>query len=129
MCKLLNIRFGADNRLGNITWRNVRDNNPTRVAVEHEYVTCFAKDASATAPVWKSQYSSSKELLLDHYNRLEKQGLAVRNIQNEHQQFIKDNAAIVGELERYKFVDAEGPYTGSESVHNPKSCILKQEGR
>jgi len=40
-------------------------------------------------------------------------------MEKEYRQFIKDNAATIGELERYKFLDDEGPYTGSESVHNP----------
>lgn len=119
LCKLLGTCFGEGNHLGNITWRNVRDNNPTRISVEHEYVACFAKDVNGTAPVWKSRYSASKELLLDHYNMLKEQDLPIETIQREYQRFLRDNAATVGELERYKFVDEEGPYTGSESVHNP----------
>jgi hypothetical protein len=35
--------FGKSNWLGTIVWKNVTDNNPTRVVIEHEYIVCFAK--------------------------------------------------------------------------------------
>ena len=38
---------------------------------------------------------------------------------NRSHAFIADNEETVGLLSRYKHVDDEGIYTGSESVHNP----------
>jgi adenine-specific DNA-methyltransferase len=111
--------FGVGNHVGDLIWKNATDNNPTRIAIEHEYVTCFAKNTTALEPEWKSHYSYAKELLLKYYNALKDRGLPPDVIQREYQKFIKDNAETIGELERYKFVDADGPYTGSESVHNP----------
>jgi adenine specific DNA methylase Mod len=33
---LLDELFGVRNRIGTIIWKNVTDNNPTNIAVEHE---------------------------------------------------------------------------------------------
>ena len=35
--------FGERNRIGTIVWKQAVDNNPTRIAVEHEYILCYAK--------------------------------------------------------------------------------------
>ena len=40
---LMNKVFGAQNFIGNVIWKNVTDNNPTRVAIEHEYILVYAK--------------------------------------------------------------------------------------
>jgi adenine-specific DNA-methyltransferase len=116
---LLDARFGPQNHLGDIVWKSATDNNPTRVAVEHEYVLCYAKDQSAVAPEWKSTLSTAKEILLAKYDELKAARLSSAEIQKEIREFIRDNLETVGELDRYKFVDDDGIYTGSESVHNP----------
>ena len=119
LTKLLEHSFGYENHLGTLVWKNATDNNPTRIATEHEYVLGFAKNIAGLKSEWKSSYSYAKELLLDYYQGLKARGLPLNVIQAQFQEFIKDNSEIVGELERYKFVDNDGPYTGSESVHNP----------
>lgn len=111
--------FGEANDIGKIVWRNARDNNPTRIAIEHEYVTCFAKSSENTEAIWKNEITSGKELLLDEYNRLKSQGLHVADIQRELRSFIRNNLPLLKEVDRYKFVDEEGVYTDSQSVHNP----------
>jgi adenine-specific DNA-methyltransferase len=58
---LLEEVFGAGNWVGEIAWRNVTDNNPTNICLEHEYVLCFAKSKSALSPVWKSPYLDAKK--------------------------------------------------------------------
>ena len=47
-----------------------RDNNPTRVATEHEYVLCYARDQSAVGAEWKNNFAEAKELLLAEHDRL-----------------------------------------------------------
>ena len=44
---LMNEVFGEENFLGQIVWKNATDNNPTRIAIEHEYVCVFAKNNMA----------------------------------------------------------------------------------
>src|SRR5207249_2218065 len=57
--------FGEDNFLGRLVWKNATDNNPTTIAVEHEYVLVFCRSKAYVAPVWKSALSDIKNLLLD----------------------------------------------------------------
>jgi adenine-specific DNA-methyltransferase len=116
---LMNAVFGATNHIGDIVWKNATDNNPTRIAIEHEFVVCYAKDLAFVPSVWKSGYSYAKELLLGFYRDLKERGDSTKEIAQELRKFIKDNSEIIGELERYKLVDEDGLYTGSESVHNP----------
>lgn len=111
--------FGRGNAIGEIVWRNARDNNPTRIAIEHEFIYCFARDAQAVEPVWRNRFADAKELLLAEYHRLKGAGLGLASIQHRIRQFIRDNRALLAEVDRYKFVDEHGIYTGSQSVHNP----------
>ena len=56
--------FGKRNWQGTVVWKNVTDNNPTRVVVEHEYIVCFARKKEALPTSWKSQVSEVKDLLV-----------------------------------------------------------------
>lgn len=116
---LMDQAFGPNNHLGDVVWHNATDNNPTRIAVEHEYVLVYARDKDSLEKEWKSKHSHAKQLLLSEYRRLKSQALTLDEIEGRFRQFIKDNKATIGKLQRYKFLDDEGPYTGSESVHNP----------
>jgi adenine-specific DNA-methyltransferase len=116
---LLNSLFGVDNRVGDIVWRNARDNNPTRIATEHEFILCYANNLNSTEQVWKNEFADAKEILLAEYERLKSEGLAASDIQIALREFIRDNREILAEVDRYKFVDDGGVYTGSQSVHNP----------
>jgi len=105
--------------MGEIVWHNARDNNPTQVAIEHEYIVCMGKDSKVTSSPWKSPFSDAKDMLLGRYQEWKSQGLSAIQMQKELRTFIKDNKGLLGEVDRYKFVDEGGIYTGSESVHNP----------
>ena len=52
--------FGEENLVGSIIWKNVTDNNPTNISVEHEYILCFSRKKEALSPTWKSQLSDIK---------------------------------------------------------------------
>ncbi len=56
--------FGAPNRIGTIVWENATDNNPTNIAIEHEYVLCYAKNKSSSGIEWKSVNMAVKARLL-----------------------------------------------------------------
>ena len=47
---LLDAVFGEAGFLGTIVWKNATDNNPTNVAVEHEYIHCYTNNRSGVAP-------------------------------------------------------------------------------
>jgi len=124
---LLSDIYGSENSVGEIVWRNARDNNPTQIAIEHEYILCYAQNKSKAETVWKNEFADSKNLLLNEYERLKKSNLSLNVIQEKLREFIKDNIEIMKEVDRYKFVDENGVYTGSQSVHNPHPAGYEYE--
>lgn len=118
---LLDELFGEENFVGIICWKNVTDNNPTLINNDNEFILCYAKQKERLPQAWKSNYSDAKDLLSSEYQRLKAENSNTDFIQEGIRQFISDNLEVVGLLSRYKFVDEDGVYTGSESVHNPKA--------
>lgn len=111
--------FGEANYVGTIVWRNVTDNNPTRINKDNEFIICFARNASSLPKAWKSAISSAKELLQRLQEELLASDLSQEDKTKELRQFISDNGEILDTLTRYNRIDSFGIYTGSESVHNP----------
>ncbi|WP_299982208.1 site-specific DNA-methyltransferase [Desulfobacula sp.] len=111
--------FGEDNFIGCIIWKNVTDNNPTNIAIEHEYIVCYSKNKINLVPFWKSKLSDIKDLIIkvekDLTDRFKEQG----ELQSEYSQWFRENKNQLWPLDRYKCIDKEGVYTGSQSVHNP----------
>ena len=113
--------FGEENRIGVISWKNVTDNNPTLITPDNEFIVCYAKSKASQPKSWKSANSISRDLLQAEYERLKSVGNEPTEIQRLIREYISDNEEAVGFLTRYKFVDDDGVYTGSESVHNPSA--------
>ena len=111
--------FGEENYVGTIIWKNATDNNPTQIAVEHEYVICYAKNKSAADSVWKSKISDIKDVLIDIGECLAKQYDNQQDLQRAYNIWFKENKWQLWPLDRYKYIDKDGVYTGSQSVHNP----------
>ena len=116
---LLDERFGTANRIANMVWKGATDNNPTRIATEHEYLIWYAKDISSTAPVWKSPVSDAKNLMLEEWERLRASCRGLAEVQARFRKFIRDNREALSPLTHYDRVDEDGPYTGGRRVHNP----------
>ena len=110
--------FGAENILGTVVWKNATDNNPTNVATEHEYIIVVAKERNSIEKEWKSKVSDVKEVLVrvgeDLAGRLEGQRLIA-----EYESWFREHKSELWPLDRYKYIDKGGVYTGSQSVHNP----------
>lgn len=111
--------FGDGNFIGLICWKNATDNNPTRIAMEHEYVLAYSKHINQCFPVWKSQQSDAKEVLIEIGSELNGRGLSDSEVQEEYTAWFRENKSFLGKLDRYKYIDKGGVYTGSQSVHNP----------
>lgn len=116
---LLDDVFGEDNFLGTIIWKNATDNNPTRIAVEHEYVICFARNQQVLEPVWKSSISAVKDLLVKIGEKLSKEYPDDQQFQEAWSNWYRAHKDQLSPLDRYKYIDRGGVYTGSQSVHNP----------
>jgi len=112
--------FGEENHLGTIVWNNVTDNNPTNMAIEHEYIVVYAKNKERLEPVWKSTASDVKNILLDKEQELLSTPLeSDAALQSAYSAWYSQNKSQLGKLEGYKFIDKGGIYAGSRSVHNP----------
>jgi adenine-specific DNA-methyltransferase len=116
---LLDDIFGADNRVATFVWKNATDNNPTRVATEHEYIHCYAKSLEATKPVWASSKSEIKELMLATFDRLKEQTSSFSELKAEFSKFTAEHRVSLGDLYRYRRVDEDGPYVARRNLENP----------
>lgn len=117
--QLLDEIFGINNRVGTIIWHNVTDNNPTNIAIEHEYILCYARNKGQLAPEWKSQNLDVKEKLLEIGADFIKRYPDPHKRQSAYTKWFRENKNELWPFDRYKFIDDGGIYTGSQSVHNP----------
>lgn len=110
--------FGEENFLGTIVWKNATDNNPTRIACEHEYIISYVRSIESVATEWKSNVSDIKDLLVAKGKELTNK-FKDDKLQSEWKKWYKENKEQLSPLDRYKYIDEGGIYTGSQSVHNP----------
>jgi adenine-specific DNA-methyltransferase len=126
--------FGERNRLGVVVWKQAADNNPTRIAVGHEYILCYAKREEEVPRVWSGD-SPAQLWLLQTYEQLKKKHRGkVAAIEKAYQAAIKEHVAAfdaatqpadesgivdLGDLARYSFVDERGPYAANRTTENP----------
>jgi adenine-specific DNA-methyltransferase len=125
--------FGEQNRIGTIVWNQGTDNNPTRIAVEHEYILCYAKTIADVPRIWQGQ-SQAKEWMLSRFSELEAEqsdrGQLARqwkDVLKQHVRAFKDAASDgdanelidLGALARYNRLDERGPYASIRNTDNP----------
>ena len=111
--------FGEENFLGTLVWKNATDNNPTNVTTEHEYIHVYCRNKNAIDSIWKSTVSDVKTRLIEIGNSLIEKHEKQDELQAAYTKWFKENKAFLWPLDRYKYIDENGVYTGSQSVHNP----------
>lgn len=116
---LMNEIFGEENHVGTLIWNGSTDNNPTRIATEHEYILCYAKNKTLIPPVWKGRQSDIRDLMLEVYGQIKSETSDLKEIQRRFRKFIRENKESLEPLTHYTHIDKNGPYTGSRKVHNP----------
>ena len=116
---LLDEVFGAANWVGEIAWRNVTDNNPTNISLEHEYVLCYAKSKLSIDPIWKSPYLDVKARLIELGAALASEFKDPEELKKAYTSWYREHKSEIWPFQDYKFIDEDGIYTGSRSVHNP----------
>lgn len=117
--QLLNEIFGEQNWLGTIVWKSATDNNPTRIAIEHEYVVCFAKKAADVSEHWVSHEGEARDLMLSTFDRLKEGAPDFETLRKEWARFVKEARSALGDLYRYRHIDADGPYVARRNRENP----------
>ena len=116
---LLDEIFGVPNRVGTIIWKNATDNNPTNIAIEHEYVLCYARKKDRLAKEWKSTTLAVKAKLIEVGEHFIQQHTDQEERQSEYAKWLRKHKSEIWPFQDYKFIDAGGVYTGMRSVHNP----------
>ncbi|WP_166826398.1 site-specific DNA-methyltransferase [Brevibacterium limosum] len=111
--------YGEGNWLGTLVWKNATDNNPSQIAIEHEYVLVYAKSRDDVAAVWKSEVSAVKELVIETGDKFINEFEDDDARQKAYTAWFRENKGQLGRLDGYKYVDGDGVYAGSRSVHNP----------
>jgi adenine-specific DNA-methyltransferase len=117
--------FGESNIVGTIIWKNSTDNNPTNIATEHEYILFIARNKDAIEKEWKASAPEAKSILeakgaeLIALFREDKEEL-----QEKYRLWFNEHREELRPLDRYKYIDQGGVYTGSQSVHNPGGDAL-----
>ena len=111
--------FGDQSFLGTVVWKNATDNNPTNIAIEHEYIHVFCLDKEAVAPHWKSPWSDIKDAMLDLERNLLAAGEAIEIVQKRYSAWFRQKKPELAPLQEYNAIDSGGIFTASRSVHNP----------
>ena len=89
---LLNEIFGENNWLGTIVWKQTTDNNPTRIAIEHEYLLCYAKSKDKLPARWTNHDNEAKAMMLKAFDRLKTQIPSVAGLNKAFQKFTAANS-------------------------------------
>ena len=116
---LLDEIFGVSNRVGTVVWKNVTDNNPTNIAIEHEYILCYARKKERLPKEWKSTNLTVKSRLLEVGESFIQKYDEQEVLQAEYTKWFRKNKEQLWPFQDYKFIDYGGIYTGMRSVHNP----------
>lgn len=111
--------FGERNKIATIVWKNVTDNNPSKVVVEHEYVVVWAKDKARLPNEWRSPAAETRDLMLAAFERMKTEGLGGDALQKAWKGWVALHRHELGEFSHYKLSDDHGPYTGMRALHNP----------
>lgn len=113
--------FDERNRIGVIAWKGSADNNPSRIAIEHEYIVCYAKQEKRVPKVWSTLNDETRDALMERYAEI----CGHTDVHAERvklwKTFTKANKAWMDRLGRYTDLDPEeGPFQVAYRVHNPK---------
>ncbi len=116
---LLNEIFGEENWVGTMVWKATTDNNPTRIAIEHEYILCYAKSKERLQSRWTNPDTELKTMMLDSFERIKSETSSLPELKKQFQKFAEDNKQVIGDLYRYRRVDKNGPYAARRNMDNP----------
>jgi adenine-specific DNA-methyltransferase len=113
--------FDESNRIGVICWKGSADNNPTRLAIDHEYVLVYAKRLSEVPAAWRSPDDELRDTLLEHFDEMKSETTDVAALKKRWTAFCRANKGALDRLGRYKDLDEElRPFQVAYRVHNPK---------
>lgn len=112
--------FGREHFVGEIIWETATDNNATQIALQHEYVLCYARD-KARLPKWQIR-SEKAQLIIDKHKALRKKyGEDTQTIEKELRKWIKqmqqNGKADLSGVAHYSYVDEQGVFYPGNSAN------------
>ncbi len=111
--------FGEENHLGTIVWETATDNNPSQIAMEHEYVLVYSK-AKEKQAIWQRR-SGKAEIIQLQYEDLKREGLSTAEIQKKLRDWInsnkKSNELDLSGVSHYSYVDDKGVFYPGNSAN------------
>lgn len=125
--------FGEKNRIAVLAWKQQVDNNPTRVAIEHEYILCYAKRIEAIDDRWQGT-SIAKQWLLDKYQKLRAREADPEKLQVLWKSALRTQRAAfrlaraegreeeevdIGRMDRFRFINEKGPWAKEWHLEKP----------
>jgi adenine-specific DNA-methyltransferase len=116
---LMNEVFGEENWVGTIVWKGTTSNHPTNIALEHEYILCYAKSKASLPQSWKSPDHEAKRLMLDQYEKFKATAKSPQALRKQFGEWTKQQKDLLGDLARYRHVDAHGPYVSRRNLDKP----------
>lgn len=116
---LLTGKLGPHNYVGNMVWKGATDNNPTRIAVEHEYMTCYAKAKDNLEEHWSTADDETKQSMLEAFERLRTKASSPTELETLFAEFAMEDRESLGDLYRYRRVDQNGLYAARRNMENP----------
>jgi adenine-specific DNA-methyltransferase len=112
--------FDADNWLGTVVWKSATDNNPSQIAVEHEYIVCYAKDKASVPSPWKGQVSEMIASMWATFARLRDETKDLDDLRANWKAWIRlHKKELLPALALRTEVDERGPYRPDGDLANP----------
>ena len=116
---LLNEILGEENWVGTVVWHGNTDNNPTRIAIEHEYILCYAKSKDRLAARWTSPATEIKTMMLDAFDRLKPRARRLPISGNTSRHFTDENRAALGDSTGTAGSTRTALYAARRNMDNP----------
>lgn len=114
--------FGEGNFVGNIIWETATDNNPSQIAIEHEYILCYAKEKNNLG-VWQIKSEKAK-IIQKKYLEIKSKGYNVEEIQKQLRVWInsnkKSNEFDLSGVSHYNYIDEKGVFYPGNPANTKK---------
>lgn len=110
--------FGEENFAGQIVWQTATDNNPTQIAIEHEYVLVFVKN-KIYQDYWETPSEKGKIIQAKYEELKSELGDDLEQIQKQLRHWIRkqNNGDDLSGVAHYSYVDEKGVYYPGNSAN------------
>lgn len=113
---LLTQKFGLENRIGDIVWKNSSKNDENYISVQHEYIVGSVKDKTQNSGDWNEIKEGLDEIFSAFNSLKEKYGSDWKKIHEEglkwYNQFPESNP--IRNSKHYNWMDERGVYFASD---------------